>query len=122
MRYVHFLLFIFLAFGVQKATAQKEPKKITPISRAVDGELITMDNDTIFGTIKIKNAEDYYITSIIVKDDNYGKRTLTAYDIRWFRQVVPYPDREAFGVDHVFFKSGPHPQNKNKKVFLPAEK
>ena len=45
----------------------------------------------------------------------------TAYDVRWFRQVVPYPDREAFGVDEVFFKSGPHPEDENKKVFLPAK-
>jgi hypothetical protein len=119
MRYVY--LFICLCLNLQFVAAQEAPKKITPISRAVNGEIITMDNDTIMATIKIQNAEDYYITSINVKDDSHGKRTLTAYDVRWFRQVVPYPDREAFGVDEVFFVSGPHPQNKSKKVFLPAK-
>ena len=124
MRYIKVIGFVlFLSLFIQPAFAQNDgKKKVTPISRAAKGEIIKMNNDTIIGMIKIENAEEYYITSISFKSPGRSKQKLTAYDVKWFRQVVPYPDREAFGVDEVFFISAPHPSDSRKKVFMPAEK
>ena len=113
-------LFIFEIDAFSQRREKEEKEKIMPITRAVEGQLITFTNDTLTGKIKIKNAEDYYITSFQFKGSR-GKKTYTAYDVRWFMQVVPYPDRDAFGVDKVYFKSGQHPDGENKKVFLPIK-
>lgn len=123
MRYLKFsglVVLMILTLTSSAFSQEKKQKKVKPISRTVDGEIITMDNDTLHGKIKIDNAEDYYITSIHFKGKK-GKKKLTAYDVKWFMQVVPYPDREEYGVDHVFYKSGPHPEDDRKKVFLRTE-
>lgn len=111
-------LSILLVFSLTFLVAQ-EKEKINVISRTVEGEIRTMYNDTLYGSIKVIGAQDYYITSIEFKEK--GKKTVvySANDIKRFKQIVPYPDRPKFGVDEVYFESQPDPKDKYKMYFYP---
>ena len=117
-RLIMFLIFISLntafVFGQEK-------EKLEIISRAVEGEIRTLYNDTLYGEIKVLGAKDHYITSIEFKAKGKKKAVYSAEDIKRFRQVVPFPDRPKFGVDEVYYESQPDPDQTYKKYFYPIE-
>ena len=116
---VAFSLFITIAFV--SYGQDEEKKKIKVIDRSVEGEIRTLFNDTLYGKIQIRDAQDYYITSITFKEKGKKEVIYSATDIKRFKQIVPYPDRASFGVEEVYFKSGPNPRDEYKKVFLPLD-
>lgn len=116
------LFMIALAIGVSASAQEKDKKKnIQPITRTVEGTVITNDNDTLMGKIKVKAAQEQYITSIYFMQKGKSKKIFNAFQVRKFKQIVPYPDRPDFGVDEVYYQSGQHPKDKSKKVFLPMD-
>ena len=114
-----FILFIFLSGSLVLSAQDKE--KINVISRPVEGEIRTLYNDTLFGEIKVLGAQDYYITSIEFKQKGKSKEIFSAFDIKRFRQVVPFPDRPKFGVDEVYYESRPVDDDPYKKAFYPID-
>ena len=115
-------LSIFLSFAfVSFAQDEDKPEKIKVISRAVEGEIRTLYNDTLYGKIQVRDAQDYYITSITFKQKGKKEVVYSAYDIKRFKQIVPFPDRADFGVEEVYFKSAENPSDAYKKVFLPLD-
>ena len=114
-----FSLLLFTVIGLTVQSQEKE--KIKVISRAVDGEIRTLYNDTLFGTVQVDGTSDYHITSIIFKENGKKKVKYGANDIKRFRQIVPFPDRPDFGVEEVYYQSTEDPKNPYKKVFLPIE-
>lgn len=97
----------------------QEQEKIQVISRTVEGEIRTLYNDTLYGEIKVTGATDYYVTSIEFKEKGKKKVTYSAFDIKRFKQIVPYPDRPKFGVDEVYYEGRQDPANSYKKYFYP---
>ena len=112
-----FLFSLLISISVD-AQRPKDVVKIRVITRPVDGEVHTNNMDTLAGKIKIISAQDLYITSFSFSQKGKSKSKLSAYDVIKFMQVVPYPDREAYGVEKVYYKSIPHPKDKNKRVFI----
>lgn len=118
-----FTLTILVAMAfVVNAQEDAEKKKINIISRSVEGEIRTLYNDTLYGKITVRAAQDYYITSITFKEKGKKEVVYSAVDIKRFKQTVPFPDRAEFGVEEVYFESAPNPRDPYKKVFLPMEK
>ena len=117
--YKYFILTILATQSFISFSQEKEKVKV--ISRAVEGEIRTLYNDTLYGEIKIIGAQDYYITSIEFKQKGKSKEVFSANDIKRFRQIVPFPDRPKFGVDEVYFESKEDPDNPYRKFFYPIE-
>ncbi len=115
-----FILLAFFSINSIIIKAQ-EKEKIHVISRAVEGEIRTLFNDTLYGNIKVLGAKDYYITSIEFKQKGKKKEVYSAEDIKRFKQIVPYPDRPEFGVEEVYFESKEDPDNPYRKFFFPIE-
>lgn len=116
--YKYIYLSLFLVFNLSFLVAQ-EKEKINVISRTVEGEIRTLYNDTLYGSIKVIGAQDYYITSIEFKEKGKKAVVFSANDIKRFKQIVPYPDRPKFGVDEVYFESQSDLKDKYKKYFYP---
>jgi hypothetical protein len=108
-------LFIVCHFSL----SAQDQEKIQVISRTVEGEIRTLYNDTLYGEIKVSGATDYYITSIEFKEKGKKKVTYSAFDIKRFKQIVPYPDRPKFGVEEVYYEGRQDPENSYKKYFYP---
>ncbi|HAW51872.1 MAG TPA: hypothetical protein DCX54_06015 [Flavobacteriales bacterium] len=111
---------VALSFGVF-AQDEDQPEKIKVISRSVEGEIRTLYNDTLYGKIQVRDAQDYYITSITFKEKGKKPVVYSAFDIKRFKQIVPFPDRADFGVEEVYYKSAESPSDPYKKVFLPLD-
>ena len=112
-------MFLSLAFFT---FAQDEGEKVIKvIDRAVEGEIRTLYNDTIYGKIKVRVAQDHYVTSITFKEKGEKEVIYSAFDIKRFKQIVPFPDRAAFGVEEVYYESKPSPSDPYKKVFMPMD-
>ena len=102
--------------------AQDEDKKaINVIDRAVEGEIRTLYNDTLYGKIKVRDAQARYITSITFKEKGKKEVIYSAFDIKRFKQIVPFPDRATFGVEEVYYESKSSPSDPYKKVFMPMD-
>ena len=114
------MFLLFVLFSGSTLLAQ-EKEKINVISRTVEGEIRTLYGDTLYGDIKVIGAQDYYITSIEFKEKGKKKQVFSAFDIKRFRQVVPFPDRPQFEVDEVYYESQPDPNDPYKKYFYPIE-
>lgn len=112
------MLLLVLSGACALSTAQE---KIQVISRTVEGEIRGQYGDTLYGEIKVLGAGDYYVTSIEFKEKGKSKQIFSAFDIKRFRQIVPYPDRPAFGVDEVYYESRPDPNDPYKKFFYPID-
>lgn len=110
----------FILFSGTFLFAQ-ENEKIKVISRPVEGEIRTMYNDTLYGVIKVIGAQDYYITSIEFKEKGKKKQIFSAFDIKRFRQIVPFPDRPQFGVEEVYYEAKEDPEDPYKKYFYPLK-
>lgn len=119
MRLSQSLIALFLIFSISAFSQEKE--KINVISRTVEGEIRTLYGDTLYGDIKVTGYQDYYITSIEFKEKGKKKQTFSAFDIKRFRQVVPFPDRPTFGVDEVYYESQSDPEDEYKKFFYPID-
>ena len=104
---------------ISSVSVRSQEEKIKVISRTVEGEIRTLYNDTLYGEIKVMGASEYYITSIEFKEKGKKKVIYSAFDIKRFRQVVPYPDRPSFGVDEVYYEARQDPNNAYKKYFYP---
>ena len=115
------LLFVIFTLP-SMAQEDKKLMEVKPITRKVAGEIIMFDGDTLTGKIKVKSAQQYYITSIWFDEKLDIREGLTAYNVKKFYQVVPFPFREEYGVDTVYYVSMIHPNSPNKKVFLRVKK
>ena len=112
-------LSILVTLALSSFAQDDERKKINVIDRAVEGEIRTLYNDTLYGKIKVRDAQDYYVTSITLKEKGKKEVIYSAFDIKRFKQIVPFPDRATFGVEEVYYESKPSPGDPYKKVFIP---
>ena len=110
----------FLSFFAISVSAQDE-EALKVISREVEGEVRSLYNDTLYGTIKIREATEKHITTIFFKEKGKKKTIYTAHDIKRFKMIVPFPDRPSFGVEELYYQSFTDPKNTQKKYFVPIE-
>ena len=115
------LLFLTAIITSLSSLAQDDKEAIKVIDRKVEGEIRTLYNDTLYGTILVRDASDRYVTSIIFKQKGRKTMIYSAHDISRFRQVVPFPDRAEFGVEEVYYESRTDPSDPYKKHFYPIE-
>ena len=114
-------LSVFLSLAFTSFAQDEKPEKIKIISRGVEGEIRTLYNDTLYGKIQVRDAQDYYITSITFKEKGKKEVIYSAFDIKRFKQIVPFPDRADFGIEEVYYISAPSPSDPYKKVFMPLD-
>ena len=114
------VLFSFFSLVALTGYAQ-EDELIKVISREVEGEVRTLDNDTLYGTIKVREATEKHITTIFFKEKGNKKVVYSGHNIKRFKMIVPFPDRPSFGVEELYYQSHTDPKNPQKKYFVPLD-